>query len=91
MEVHSLLRSRIQTAEEDLALEKARQRKAQQMNIYIKALLEMFGNPVFIWLMATITVFLCIVVALGIHWACGLLALWVTISTIGYFIHVYRS
>jgi len=81
MEVRSLIPNRVQIAERDLALEKAKQ--TQPMNIFNK----IFGNPSILWTLATILVVACIVISLGVKWAAGLLAIWVTISLIAYFAH----
>ncbi len=91
MEVHSLLRNRVQIAERDLALEKAQQQKAQQMNFILKTISDISNNPSLLWILATVIVMLCVLVSSGVNVMCTILAMWITASLIFYYIRRYGS
>jgi hypothetical protein len=85
MEVHNLLTNKVTITERNPNQPK----KEQQMNWVIKLFTDIVNSPVMVWLLGTILTFLCVIVALGLHWACGLLAIWLTLSMVAY--HAKRN
>lgn len=54
------------------------------MNTFIKLLDNLYANPILVWLLGTVVAFVCLIVAIGIKWACGLLAAWLLVTMIAY-------
>lgn len=81
MQVRSLL-NKVEITERDLG--NPPKKKEQQMNWLIKLCTDVVNSPVMVWLLGTILAVICVIVAIGLKWGCGLLAVWLVISMVAY-------
>lgn len=59
------------------------------MNKLIEILNKITTNPTILWLLGTTLAFVCGVASVGIHWSCGILAIWVIVTLIA--MHAKRN